>query len=196
MARAILFFEDIEQVVRDIVKRHLKPKLEELKKLNDCKMLFVSYCEQSNNGESRPLGEETVAASAAEYLKRHQEVERAAFIMDLSPDLSPTPDRGYGLRVLEQVVKLLPTKATNLEQFLALQDWLVILLSVNLKQDMTPVYHEAWSSVPGNLLQIRKPSHKTVADAVAGIKRGGPRIVVADRGSEKKWVSDLLAEWL
>ena len=129
---------------------------------------------------------------------------KTVWILDLDPTAANTPDSSYGLCVLLALAEKHFRLAV--QQFLEHPSFLTVVLTLypaNLRQpdgiqrlvrpscDLTSL-HRIWPHVT----QIEKQTHSDRTSALTAISKAGPKIVMANSGTDEAWLSSLVSHWL
>lgn len=194
MATAIIAFEDSEEVVRRFGEQHLAPALEEVPLTKPPRLKFVPYWEDPELKKPRPEGH--VADEAAQWLLANGEFEKIAFVVDLHPDQSSTPNIKYGLEVIRLLSQRLHgLGGSSLGDFLEAPGHLIALLSIYLDM-LEGVLPQAWPTSGTIQKIVNDKTAAGVTSAVKALRRHNPRVVVANRAWDMTWLSRVIAHWL
>jgi hypothetical protein len=224
VAKAIVFYEDLDAVVRALWTDHLKPALTAAKGtpplIDTVNRKYVHYYQTQNN--RAPKGDSDVATETIQWLRnlprkgKNALLEKVVFLTDLAPEAGKTtPDTAYGIRVITRLAsdpvfhrfRAGSRKGDPLTDFLADQRFVVILNTVFPDHARRCVKDE-WPTVTNSLRICTIPAIGQSAHGKAGkmasrvrtvvneLKKGGPRVLLADRIQNEEFLAHLIVEVL
>jgi hypothetical protein len=217
-------FEDLDSVVHTFVNSHLSPALHRLGTAPVPQLKYISYCRSRTDRRERDPHD--IAVETKEWIEDLADgLHKAVLLVDLAPDLSQTPDWGYGLRVireLAQTVFELETRA-----FLSLPNVLVSVMS-SVPEKMHRSIPREWPNVDVevingdeyywlggegaaaepietqknrlNIVEFPSRSGKDFAATSKAIldeiSTTEPRILVCDRARHGRQIAELIGLWI
>jgi hypothetical protein len=189
-SNVIFLFENAPKVTLDFTQAHLGPTLDRLGKSTQTAMQFIDYLDRTRS--AAPLRNAVQVAKEACARWYAARCQRTVLVVDLDAKGSDTSDGTFGLKVLRELSGCLGFQ--TIQELLAHQDFLTTILTVfghRLPQSFTTI----WGALPG-LDVVKRLDPPTGGNLNTRLRSQQPRIVVADRGSEAKWLADLIADWI
>ena len=200
MKTTVIHFEDlIDEVARELYElfRHQYPGIANDP---DLSWRFVSYIEpKKDDGRTpKPRSPASVAAEAASLISQDRP-NRLILITDLCFTSSPTSPNGCDM--LSHLATDMSTDhssnlwVANVSDLVNHKEILVIFLTAyGLRLTSTIQRHSAWRGV--HVRVVNQPKKLTVPNALKEIAQEGPVVVYVDRGIDKPWTVNLIAQWI
>jgi hypothetical protein len=206
--KLIFQFENHKHVAERFRRTHLEHRLSGDSTLVDTEVIFQDYIDRNSPGAPVYPPASVAAQAVKKWQTFNPPPEKTAWILDLDPMGSSTPDSSYGLCV---IVELSRAFGLPVEGFLRHASFLSAILTLYPARlndgdgiakllrpscDLTEL-ERLWPVV--SKVQNENPSRvipTEIARAVTIIHGGGGRVVLSNSGNDEAWLAAVVCEWL
>jgi hypothetical protein len=205
----IIHFEDYENAAETFREKWLDPKLADRGLLSITRYKWQDYLDEASAACEALDPSEVARQAYLKWINLEVQSGKTVWILDLDETGSNTPDRSYGLCVLDALARNEFHQSTN--EFLSKDSFLVVVLTLYpgrfLETSFVKMLPDPCCDL--SLLSSLWPSIRKIKNEnpnkveLSAIKATtfqigipGPRIILAKSRQDEAWLVSLIADWL
>ncbi len=196
MVKAVIYFDDLENTVRNFYKKHFDPAM--FKNQKQIKKCFIPY-QLEMKGIKSPRSIPDVIKDTVDLIEQC-EFNRIAFLVDLSPSSQETPDLTYGLKVVKGLSAAIMPGTSPLNKSLTSNDHLIVIITNFGGRELENIIPKEWINI-NNLKIIKKnnnkPNSERVAMTLSEIKKSQnvPHVIISNKIEDDHWIAETVVAW-